>query len=521
MIQVEKLIKYFAPSYWVKRLLFIGAIFAIVLGAPHVAAAQEFSNNAASLPELVRSPDPKLLPQPLNSFNAEIYRQIFALQAKGSFGAADRLIDQLTDITLLPHVLANRYLSPKYKATAAELSSWLKNNADLADAPELYTLARAKGAKIAKPRGTLIDRTLSPDESANDKDPDWLAGLSEWKNKNYARAAEYFTKAAGKNHLPSWDKAAAAYWAGRSYGAAHQPQKVTPWFRQAAQLPRTFYGQLARRALGMTGGLDWRVPAASLDDVHLLANHKAGRAALALIQIGQVTLAEQQLLALAQEEGAQWDNALLSIAHAAGLPSLVLKIGYEQGSKTQLDAVLFPVPAWRPGPGYTINRALLFAIMRQESGFNPRAKSPAGARGLMQLMPATARHVSGKNNANLADPVTSISIGQSYIQELLNDPAIHNDLILLAAAYNAGPGNLKKWYSASRTKEDALLFMETIPSRETRSFVERVLANYWIYRDRLGQQTPSMDELVSGGWVPYKADALQPDRNIASSAAIQ
>jgi soluble lytic murein transglycosylase-like protein len=137
--------------------------------------------------------------------------------------------------------------------------------------------------------------------------------------------------------------------------------------------------------------------------------------------------------------------------------------------------------------------------MRQESGFNPNAMSQAGAVGLMQLMPQTATLVSGEKKPNLRDPRVSIAIGQEYIADLLKMDSVGNNLFMLAAAYNAGPGNLQKWKSSSRyADDDPLLFIESLPSRETRLFIERVMANYWIYQNRLGQSTATLDAVASG-----------------------
>jgi soluble lytic murein transglycosylase-like protein len=175
------------------------------------------------------------------------------------------------------------------------------------------------------------------------------------------------------------------------------------------------------------------------------------------------------------------------------------------------DGAAYPAPDWRPIGGYKIDRALVFALIRQESRFNARAKSRRGARGLMQLMPRTARFMSrrgsfhGRSRNQLYEPELNISLGQKYIQHLLKNEAILGDLILLTAAYNGGPGNLAKWRRRIPYNGDPLLFMESIPSRETRIFIERVLANLWVYRMRLGQPAPSLDAVAAGEWPTYTA----------------
>jgi soluble lytic murein transglycosylase len=148
--------------------------------------------------------------------------------------------------------------------------------------------------------------------------------------------------------------------------------------------------------------------------------------------------------------------------------------------------------------------------MRQESGFNPRAQSAAGASGLMQLMPATARIVAtdlqliDTDKLALFDPVLNLTLAQRYVSNLLKDPNVKGDIIMLAIAYNAGPGNLAKYRAGANYEQDPLLFMESIPGAETRQFIERVLTNYWLYQDCLGQKVPTLDALASGGWPIYK-----------------
>ena len=93
--------------------------------------------------------------------------------------------------------------------------------------------------------------------------------------------------------------------------------------------------------------------------------------------------------------------------------------------------------------------------------------------------------------------------GQKYIEILLKDKQIQDDLFLLAAAWNGGPGNLNKWRRRTNYMGDPLFFIESLPSRETRIFIERVLSNLWIYRNRLDQRTPSLDAIAAGEWPVY------------------
>lgn len=485
----------------------------LLLGA-NAAKADELSaatlGNGSTTASLETGPEVfgATLPQPLDAVNADRYREIFRRQALGDFSGAGRLISDLTDPALLGHVLAQRYLAPGYKSKPKELSDWLKSYAGLPEAEAIYTLAARKGVKkaaLTKPKFD-ITRVGSPDENSSDNDPNWLAGLNSWRAKDYERAALQFEKAAIRTTQSAWDRSAAAYWASRAHVRAQHPDKVSHWLKVAAEFPRTFYGQLATRALGLEPQFDWRVPTLTNSHGAQLMTSRIGKRALGLLQIGQTDLAEKEFLVLQSEAGPAVSDALVAISQAYRLPSLALKIGAWRQLKggDRMDAALYPLPSWKPNNGFTVDQALLFAVMRQESGFNPNATSGAGAVGLMQLMPATAKAIGAPSSAGLKDPLTSLAFGQKYIKRLLEDPAVKGDLFMMAAAYNAGPGNLAKWKKSIPGGEDPLLFIESMPSRETRNFIERVIGAYWVYQARLGQPQRSLESVANGAWPTYQ-----------------
>ena len=119
--------------------------------------------------------------------------------------------------------------------------------------------------------------------------------------------------------------------------------------------------------------------------------------------------------------------------------------------------------------------------------------------------------------AGLFDPATNMELGQRYLAELLNSSDIGNNLFLMAAAYNAGPGTLMRWRKELAGITDPLLFIESLPYAETRDYVEKVLANFWIYRLRLGQETGSLDAVAAGGWPVYMPVDTRPTQ-VASHA---
>ncbi|HEY3148427.1 MAG TPA: lytic transglycosylase domain-containing protein, partial [Dongiaceae bacterium] len=320
----------------------------------------------------------------------------------------------------------------------------------------------------------------------------------------FATAAAAFHKDANDGDNNTRDKAKSLFWAARAYLHAKQPDKVSASLRDAAKYPLTFYGQLAARALGTEPQIDWTAPKFSKAHGQVLLSTRSGKRALALIQVGQLGAAEKELLLLESKAKDSVDNALLGVAQIARMPSLALKMGATQRlySDAVIPSVLYPIPRWEPKGGFTVDRALLYAIMRQESGFNPAAVSGDGALGLMQIMPDTGKKL-GYEPTQLKDPRVSVTAGQKYIAKLLKNPLVDNDMILMATAYNAGAGNLQKWKGAPKAMNDPLLFLETMPSKETRQFVKCIVAAYWIYQERLDQDTPTLRALATGGWPHY------------------
>jgi soluble lytic murein transglycosylase-like protein len=114
--------------------------------------------------------------------------------------------------------------------------------------------------------------------------------------------------------------------------------------------------------------------------------------------------------------------------------------------------------------------------------------------------------ISGGTQNRLYEPDINLMLGQRYIDILMRDPAVDGDLFRMVVAWNAGPGSLGKWMKSVKHNNDPLLFIESVPSPETRNFVERVLTNYWVYRERFNQPINSLDSVAAGKWPVYVAD---------------
>ena len=337
----------------------------------------------------------------------------------------------------------------------------------------------------------------------------WVAGLAEWRQHNPEAARRHFEEVAQSSESSGWMVAAGAFWAARANLVSRRPEVVNHWLEIAATYPRTFYGLLARRVLGYETLFSWETTPFTETDADLLTRTPGGLRALALLQLGDRQAAEEELRKAYPRAGKALRQSMLSLAQAGDMPDLAVRLGGMAAGQSS-DNAAFPVPEWNPKGGWQVDKALVFAFVRQESAFNPKAHSRKGAGGLMQIMPATARAIDGHGaKAKITDPEYNLALGQHYLAHLLSESPVNGNLLFLAAAYNAGPGKLGQWLGASRSNDDPLLFIESLPARQTRAFVERVLTNYWVYRSRLGQNSESLDQIATGAWPLYEGAGAQ------------
>ncbi len=358
----------------------------------------------------------------------------------------------------------------------------------------------------------------------------WYAGLSWWQKGNIERAAYHFEQVAHSKSAGPWTRAAGAYWAARASLILLRSDNVVTMLNIAAAYPRTLYGLLALRALGQDIVFRWDLPRLTDKGVSRLLGLPGVRRAIALTELGMDDRAEDEMALVYGRTSWAWDNDLVALAVALDLPALQYRIGRGAENYVMLalesderadvlpddlqirfyDGALYPLPRFKPTEGFDVNPALVYAFVRQESRFRTEARSGDGARGLMQIMPQTASFImkddslSGNRSHLLNDPAFNLEVGQTYLSQLLGPRYYDGDLFRMAAAYNGGPGNLRKWSRRVKFGDDPLLFIESLPSRQTRNFIERVMTNYWIYRLRLEQDTPSLDELVAGQWPQYE-----------------
>jgi soluble lytic murein transglycosylase len=494
------------------------------------------------------------------------YTRIFTLQKDGWWIQADSYIERLNNPILLPYVMKQRILEladwlrahrtsedyalvdarmrqlypastlrPKVVLTQAELpvSSQLSKDGYARGASYPYN-PQVRGADIGAWRQAMMalgnGRYSESREHAEKivarsgkRSPSawWLAGLSAWQLNDIEQAATYFGQMADcECDLPSEELAGAAFWAYRAELALQNRGDAARYLRLAASHPNSFYGQIAESVLIQSPVLQasavqtipdqqWNVAAKDTDVLLVLALSAINKMDEAKKVFYRIAQRKPEISQVVQQLGQALDISLL--------PTDLAAKSHDRSYAARRFSN-YPVPSWARGLQTNNNKALVLAIVRQESGFNPNAGSPAGAKGLMQIMPATAAalmsarkldvKVAAEGEAfdylpdysqSLLDVGFNLRLGQHYIKHLAELPFVKNNIVLLAASYNAGPKPVEEWL-ASDTLKDPLLFIESIPYSETRGYVKNILRNYWVYQHLLNQPTAEAGKIAEGQW---------------------
>lgn len=333
----------------------------------------------------------------------------------------------------------------------------------------------------------------------------WVKALASWRLKDYRTAALAFDQVARQGR-DSEIRAAGHYWAARAAIAIGDPASVQNRLRMAAANEETFYGLLAIEALAVEP---------TRQQEHLRADRQAWRAlndlpniraAIAMTELDEDKYADDLIRHQARIGRAEDHPQLLAMVSALNLPETQLFLAHNTpGGRPIAASARYPQPNWQPSSGWKVDPALVYAHTLQESRFQRAAVSPAGAQGLMQVRPGTARDVArwqsiGVNVNDLKSPSVNMELGQSYLQHLSRDPSTGGQLPKVIAAYNAGPAPIARWQSEIRDQGDPLLYMESIPYWETRGYVAIVLRNYWMYEAQQGKKSDSREALARGDW---------------------
>ena len=338
----------------------------------------------------------------------------------------------------------------------------------------------------------------------------WRAGLASYRLNKKEVALKHFIQLT-KIKKNIWLKYAGAYWAAKIYLEFNNELEAKNNFTIAAQQVNSFYGQLAIEYLGYKENIIWEVKKpGSFFKLDILNNEHVKRA-LALSTIGRYGEADQEIRFVYGVLGNDKIYELLELTNYLNLPAVQLRLGDKLFQKGDLSYLaLYPSPQWINNQDKKIDEVLLWSLMRKESSFYLKAKSPRSARGLLQLMPSTARTVMrdrsirGSNLWKLYDLEYNILIGQKLLVRLMDQENISDSLVPLLMSWNAGPTRYKKWNEQIKIYSDPLLYIESIPSYETRWFVKKVLKNMWIYRDKLQQPKLSRKDLANNLWPKYK-----------------
>ena len=309
-------------------------------------------------------------------------------------------------------------------------------------------------------------------------------------------AARHFAEIESISTMPL-SQSRAKYWLGRAALAAGNTAEATAQFRRAGAYPTTFYGQLALAKLGAT---ELRLSAPPSPDPNLRQRFESRE----LVQvIERLTAANHDdrvdifYRALGDQLTDPGEIGLLAaMAEANGEHQVALQIGKNAASRGMpVETLAFPTAAIPTSARTTaVERPVVYAIARQESAFNPGAVSRAGARGLLQLMPATAKHTASVvglpfSQARLtSDPGYNATLGAAHLGELFNE--FNGSYVMTFASYNAGKSRVDDWVKAHGDprdpKVDVVDWIELIPFTETRNYVQRTMENLQVYRARLG-----------------------------------
>ncbi len=334
----------------------------------------------------------------------------------------------------------------------------------------------------------------------------WIKGLSYYRKGYFQKAARQFL-ILSKITNNKWLKNAGAYW---SFLSATKDAKDNITFQAtldslngSCEPSFNIYSILSCRIL------DKPIIDNEFDDIEMVSDLQSflktnlGKRIQALIEIGEIPIAEIELNRIQSISNNRFKKTILGFAMKNDLSSLQIKTAKYLFKDMAPIKFLYPNPKWIKKYNFNeIDPTIIISMIRQESQFSAFAKSGKRAYGLMQILPSTAMMVNKnydfKSNPRfLYDPQINVETGSLYLKSLLQMKHINNDLLKALISYNAGPGNLSKWMKKTSFNEDSFLLIESIPSRETRLFVERVLTNLVIYELINDNSFNYADELIA------------------------
>jgi soluble lytic murein transglycosylase-like protein len=340
---------------------------------------------------------------------------------------------------------------------------------------------------------------------------DWTLGLAAWRLGDCATALEGFTRTA-RGAADSELRTAAHYWAARATLRCRRPGEAPAHLKAAARDDETLYGMLAREQLGQPLPTNHSVAPLSSQDWRQIGGRTNVQLATKLSELGKDVWASQALQHEVLTGNPAHFPALARLARQLNLPRTQMWMATNVPRSAKADPALrYPTTTWTPSEGWRVDPALAFAHALQESNFAAAAVSPANAIGLMQVRPIAARDVEGRTQLNAAyadlkDPATNLTFGQRNLEKLSEAGATRGHLPKVMAAYNAGLTPVTRWNSEVRDMGDPLLYMESIPFWETRSYVAIVMRNYWMYLRQRQDTAPSRTDLAQNRWPAFPVE---------------
>lgn len=533
-------------------------------GAVALARAARVAGDNASMAKYVRQawfdPDAdanleqKIISEFGNQLNANdrrtrVWRLIYAQQGRAAIRNASRIGGEIMAAAQTAQLLIDGSSSGEKKygglssamreelAVKYVLARYYRRKEDFAKARAILVTVPGDAAVMGdaeawyEERRNIVRRSVGPKNSMNWKaayqiarnhglssgefvvDAHFLAG---WVALRYLRdtntAMDHFGKLQ-KAADSRTEQARANYWIGRTYLTMGDQAKAKASFRAAAEHTTVYYGQLAREQIGLgKKPQDISSHTSSAATIAAVNNDEVVRAFRIMSQAASKNQLNIFFWSLATRFDSEQElNAVAGIIHDVAGTSWALRFAKACGKRdVDLDDWAYPIrglPQWRQ-IGKPVEKALVYALSRQESEFDPNAGSSVGAQGLMQLMPGTAHLIARQYRIPYAvgklksDPTYNVELGAAHLADLVD--SFGGSYVLTLVGYNAGPRRSKEWLQAFGDlrggQVDPVDWVECIPFNETRQYVQKVLQNIQIYRSRLAPETvrPMTADLARG-----------------------
>ncbi len=416
---------------------------------------------------------------------------------------ADKLISKVPgNLTRDPGFLFERMRWDRRKERYDAAIEILRNAPKDLVRPQLWWAERENLARHALQEGNPrlayeLARQHGMTEGPNFAEAEFLAG---WIALRYLHdpknASDHFIRLYNSVTRPI-SLSRGAYWAGRAQQELGNREQAHGWYSKAAQYLTTYYGQLAAAQIGADG------KAAVIDDPKPTPQETAAFDQKELVRIVRdladaeaADFAKPFVLKLSDLAKTPGEHALVAkLATETLRPDLAVAVA-RRASYVGVTLLALGYPLAQMPPGGNVEGPLVLAMARQESGLDQNAVSPVGARGILQLMPATAKRIAKdlqlpfSQQRLLTDPEYNLTLGRAYLEDMLD--RFGGSYVLAVAAYNAGPARVAEWEhdlgDPRATQTDVIDWVESIPFRETRTYVQRVLENLQVYRLRMGDR---------------------------------